>query len=170
MRRTELHRGLNLGDAQNLRDLWQCAPSPRSIITSPPYLDMHDYGNASQIGFRGQSVRNYLEQMARPRGLLMLRLASASTAALLKAAEVSRSDLEFWWSPLGTDLGLWDSPSDIELFSDLWADVEAAKDTAAANISNLGGTSSIRDVANILTRDMSLTQFSRAPMWLLGLK
>lgn len=61
----ELHRGLNLGDAQNLRDLWKHAPSPRSIITSPPYLDMHDYGNASQIGFRGQSVRNYLEQMAR---------------------------------------------------------------------------------------------------------
>lgn len=104
------------------------------------------------------------------RGLLMLRLASASTAALLKAAEISRSDIEFWWSPLGTDLGLWDNPSDIALFSDLWADVEAAKDTAEANMSSLGGASSIRDVASILTSDMSLTQFSRAPMWLLGLK
>ena len=64
MGRASITRGLNVGDALRLRDLWQDAPPPRSIITSPPYLDMHDYGNASQIGTRGQSVEDYLDQMA----------------------------------------------------------------------------------------------------------
>ena len=64
MERSEIRRGLNIGDALKLGDLWQDVPPPRSIITSPPYLDMHDYGNASQIGTRGQAFDDYLEQMA----------------------------------------------------------------------------------------------------------
>ena len=64
MERSEIRRGLNIGDALKLGDLWQDVPPPRSIITSPPYLDMHDYGNASQIGTRNQRFDEYLEQMA----------------------------------------------------------------------------------------------------------
>ena len=63
MKQSELQRGLNVGDAQELLNLWEGLPPPRSIITSPPYLDMHDYGNTSQIGVRGQSVQDYLVQM-----------------------------------------------------------------------------------------------------------
>ena len=59
-----LRPGLSVGDAQKLLDLWGNVPSARSIITSPPYLDMHDYGNASRIGFRGQDLGDYLDQMA----------------------------------------------------------------------------------------------------------
>ena len=102
------------------------------------------------------------------RSLLMLRLASASTASLLTRAEVSKSDLEFWWSVAGTDLGLWDAPTDIETFADLWIDVAEAKDDADENIS-IEGISSVRSVISILSREAPLTQFSRAPMWLLGL-
>ena len=58
-----LHRGLNIADTLELPDLWRGVPPPRSIITSPPYLDMHDYGNGSQIGLRGQSLDQYLDQM-----------------------------------------------------------------------------------------------------------
>lgn len=58
-----LRRGLNVADAQDLLSLWGNLPPPQSIITSPPYLDMHDYGNSSQIGIRGQGVENYLIQM-----------------------------------------------------------------------------------------------------------
>ncbi len=65
MERSALRRGLNIGDALKLGDLWQGAPPPSSIITSPPYLDMHDYGNASQIGTRGQPFDDYLAQVAR---------------------------------------------------------------------------------------------------------
>ena len=65
MKQMELQRGLNVGDAQEILNLWSGLPPPRSIITSPPYLDMHNYGNASQIGMRGQTVEDYLTQMSR---------------------------------------------------------------------------------------------------------
>ena len=63
MERRALQRGLNIGDALELSDLWRGLPPPRSIVTSPPYLDMHNYGNRSQIGVRGQGLHDYLEQM-----------------------------------------------------------------------------------------------------------
>ena len=127
--------------------------------------------SASRI-FREAEISTFQRRAATPilaRALLMLRLASASTASLLAAADVSRSDLEFWWSPLGTDLGFWDSPADIDAFSDLWADISEAKEEAHAQISSIQGDRSVRTVSAILARDVSLTQFSRAPMWLLGL-
>ena len=61
----ELQPGLNVADATKLRSMWATLPRPQSIITSPPYLDMHDYGNSSQIGIRGQSTEEYLNQMCR---------------------------------------------------------------------------------------------------------
>ena len=63
MSQQAISRGQNVGDALCLRHLWGNLPSPRSIITSPPYLDMHDYGNSSLIGFRGQSVEDYANQV-----------------------------------------------------------------------------------------------------------
>ena len=65
MKQSKLQRGLNVRDAQGLANLWKGLTPPRSVITSPPYLDMHDYGNASQIGARGQSVEDYLIQMSK---------------------------------------------------------------------------------------------------------
>ena len=103
------------------------------------------------------------------RSLLMLRLASASTASLLNAADVSKQDLEFWWSPMGTDLGWWDSSSEVETFSDLWADVAEARDDASADMTTVSGEGSVRIVADYINQDVAITQFSRAPMWLLGL-
>ena len=58
-----LNRGLNLADATGLLGLWTRMPAPRSVITSPPYLDMHDYGSPAQIGVRGQKIEGYLDQM-----------------------------------------------------------------------------------------------------------
>ncbi len=148
-------------------------PHLHEALKSPRPSATAIFREAKKANPRAASKKNNPGASSAPilaRALLMLRLASASTGALLKAAEISRSDVEFWWSPLGTDLGLWDNPSNITHFTDLWADVQAAIETAEVNISSLGGASSIRDVASILTRDMSLTQFSRAPMWLLGLK
>lgn len=142
--------------------------------------DMHaltyealDTGSESAVAiFRDAKISNIQGKASTPilaRGLLMLRLASASTASLLAAAEVSKSDLEFWWSPMGTDMGLWDTTSSIETFADLWIDVAEAKNEVDARISALQGAVSVRSVSGILAHDVSLTQFSRAPMWLLGL-
>ena len=122
--------------------------------------------------FRNAEIEDFQGKAATPilaRALLMLRLASASTASLLATASVSKSDLAFWWSPLGTDLGFWDSPDDIEVFSDLWIDVGEAKEEAHTRLSAMRGQPSVRPVAQVLARDVSLTQFSRAQMWLLGL-
>ena len=104
------------------------------------------------------------------RSLLMLRLASAYTSAFLSAAHVSKADLEFWWAPLGKDLGLWDNADDVVEFADLWADVEDAKVEVEAQVSAPSSTGTVREVAMILNRDVSLTQFARASMWLLGLE
>ena len=65
MKRSRLQRGLNVGDARKLLELWKGLSPPRSIVTSPPYLDMHNYRNTSQIGVRGQGVEDYLVQMSR---------------------------------------------------------------------------------------------------------
>ena len=103
------------------------------------------------------------------RALLMLRLASARAAHLLAAADVSKADLKFWWLPWGTDLGLWDDLEDDD-FLNLWSDVSAAWEEADELISALPTESSVRTVSDILSRDMTLTQFSRAPLWLLRLE
>ena len=102
------------------------------------------------------------------RALLMLRLASARISKLLSAAGVSRTDLKFWWLPLGTDMGLWHEQDD-EDFLELWTDVGDAKDRAEDLISALPVGSSVRAVSEILSRDLNITQFSRAPLWLLDL-
>ncbi len=81
MRQPALKRGLNVGNAQDLLSLWKGLPPPRSIITSPPYLDMHDYGNASKIGARGQGVEDYL--------ILMSQL-------FRDCHQVSAADATFW--------------------------------------------------------------------------
>ena len=103
------------------------------------------------------------------RGLLMLRLASASVAGLLSAAAVTKQDLAFWWESFGTDLGLWVSPTEIEMFSDLWVDVADAIDEAETDVLAMNDHASVHAVSGILSRELPLTQFSRAPMWLLGL-
>ena len=76
-----LPRGMNVADALELGDLWKTMPAPRSIITSPPYLDMHDYGNASQIGVRDQSLDAYLIQM---------------TGLLWDCHEIATADATLW--------------------------------------------------------------------------
>ena len=122
--------------------------------------------------FREADIGNVQGKAVTPilaRSLLLLRLASASTASLFAAAGISKADLEFWWSPLGSDLGLWDDPADIESFSDLWTDVDDAKEEAHSRLSVLSSEPSVKTVATILAQNASLTQFSRAPMWLLGL-
>ena len=104
------------------------------------------------------------------RALLMLRIASARAAKLLSEADVSRSDLEFWWAPLGTDLGLWEAPGDVESFADLWADVEdALADEKIRSVPDRPDASP-RLVSGILAPHVALTQFSRAGLWLLDLK
>ena len=55
--------GLRLGDARNLQQRFSSLSGRfQSIITSPPYFDMQDYGVASQIGW-GQTLKDYLADL-----------------------------------------------------------------------------------------------------------
>ena len=121
--------------------------------------------------FKAAAIEDFQGKPATPilaRALLMLRLASARAASLLAAASISREDLKFWWLPMGTDLGWWDVPEEDELLN-IWGDVSAAWEEAEDRLDGIPGESSVQFVSGILSRDVSLTQFSRAPLWLLGL-
>ena len=133
----------------------------------------HDAPNFTEI-FANAAIESAPGPAATPvlaRALLMLRLASAGVAAFLSTAPVTKADLEFWWMPFGVDLGLWASPpEDTDELSDLWADVERAIEDAEGAVSQVpDGEDSVHAISAILSRDPRLTQFSRAPLWLLGL-
>ena len=156
----------------NYTSFCQAVESLEGKMSSLTYQALTTPSESATAIFDSAGTDNARRKTATPilaRSLLMLRLASASIASLLKTANVSKSDLEFWWSPLGTDLGLWESPADIDTFTDLWANVAEAKDEADVRLSSIQNELSVRTVANVLSQDVSLTQFSRASMWLLGL-
>ena len=103
------------------------------------------------------------------RAFLLLRLASASTASMLRETAVTKEDLEFWWGAYARDIGLWSDVPNVDSFSELWLDVSDAIDEAEDRVSALLGSTSVHGVSQILLENPPLTQFSRAPLWLLDL-
>ena len=103
------------------------------------------------------------------RALLMLRLASATTASLLLEAGLTKPDLRFWWGALGDDLGFWANADEIDQFADLWDDVRDAIGEAEIRLSAKPQQPSVQFIAECLTGNNFLTQFTRAPLWLLNL-
>lgn len=70
------------------------------------------------------SERHHIQVMSR--ALLMLRMASGVVKQLLENAGVGKDDIEFWWKPFGTGIGLWPSNNEPEDFIELWVDVQGA--------------------------------------------
>ena len=60
------------------------------------------------------------------RAMLLLRVATGACSVLLGSTGFGRDELEFWWSSLGEERGLWDPGDEPDAFTDLWADIEAA--------------------------------------------
>lgn len=58
------------------------------------------------------------------RGALLLRLATGSTSAMLRGANIGAPDLEFWWKEFGVQRGLWKAGSSPVQVADAWADIE----------------------------------------------
>ena len=146
--------------------------SLRGDMSYPLYLAVSSDVPSAVAIFASARAQDAPGRAATPvlaRALLMLRLASASVAGLLSAAAVTKQDLAFWWESFGNDLGLWASPAEIEMFSDLWVDVAEAIYEAETDVLAIDDPASVHAVSGILSRELPLTQFSRAPMWLLGL-
>jgi hypothetical protein len=68
--------------------------------------------------------RQHLQMISR--AALLLRVATAASSRLLKETNVSGADVEFWWSAMGEERGLWMSTQQPTNFTDLWADADAA--------------------------------------------
>ena len=102
------------------------------------------------------------------RATLLLRIANGVCARRLDNARVTKEDLHFWWTRFGEDAGLWPDGTELESFSDLWAEVDDARvDTETA----LGANSSpktMAEISQIFGRSVAITQYSRVPLWLLG--
>ena len=101
------------------------------------------------------------------RALLLLRLASARCAQMLDVAGIGAEELRFWWNPLGTDLGWWDSESAVEYLVDLWDEVSGQVGKVRA-LKRHYSAGSPRVIYGATADGVALTQFSRAAMWLFG--
>lgn len=60
------------------------------------------------------------------RAALLLRVATGACAKLIVDTGFRHDDLEFWWSRLGEDRGLWENGYGDTDFRNLWADIEQA--------------------------------------------
>jgi hypothetical protein len=68
--------------------------------------------------------RQHLQMISR--AALLLRVATAANSRLMREAQVSSADVEFWWSAMGEERGLWMKTKRPTNLADLWADVDAA--------------------------------------------
>ena len=62
------------------------------------------------------------------RSVLLLRVASGATSALLKRSGYDANSISFWWMNLGQSRGFWNTAPDADNLADLWADVDTALD------------------------------------------
>ena len=67
-------------------------------------------------------------------------------------------------------MGFWARTDDVDAFSDLWTEVAEGIDNTRGRIAATGDTASVHAVAGVIASEVSLTQFSRVPLWLLGLE
>lgn len=102
------------------------------------------------------------------RATLLLRLANGLCAQQLKASNIGKDDIRFWWARLGADGGMWSDESEVDPFSNLWAEVNEALAETQMTVEQGEGEKTVREIAPLLARSMALSQFTRAPFWLLG--
>ena len=102
------------------------------------------------------------------RATLLLRIANGVCAQRLANAQVTRQDLEFWWTRVGEDEGLWSRGTEPEPFADLWAEVNDAIDDTETALASISTPREMSKISEILSQGVSLTQYSRAALWLLG--
>ena len=105
------------------------------------------------------------------RAILLLRLASAACNDFIQETEIDGTDVEFWWSNIGKDIGLWESSIIYGPMTDLWADVEIALETVETWIDqNRSSTVGARKARREIPFDLwQLEKFQLAGLWAIGL-
>ena len=103
------------------------------------------------------------------RATLLLRIASGVCARRLTRAGVTLQEMRFWWTRFGEDAGLWSDDIDLDSFADLlWPDVVSDIEDCERELDYMDSISTVYDLGQILGPRIALTQFTRAPLWLLG--
>jgi hypothetical protein len=83
-------------------------------------IDVHD---ASLFRFSREASDDTSHLAIISRATLLLRIATGSTAELVRGANLSADSMSFWWDVVGHGRGLWERHRDKESLLDLWADV-----------------------------------------------
>ena len=102
------------------------------------------------------------------RATLLLRIANGVCAQRLATAEVTKKKLQFWLTRFGEDSGLWSNETEPESFADLWEEVGYALGNVEEALESESPPRTMEKLTPILGRNVALTQFSRVPLWLLG--
>lgn len=105
------------------------------------------------------------------RAILLLRLASAACNDFMQKSGIDGTDVEFWWSDIGKDIGLWESSTIYGPMTDLWADVEIALETVETwTDQNRSSTAGTRQARRDIPFDLwQLEKFQLAGLWAIGL-
>ena len=105
------------------------------------------------------------------RATLLLRIASGVCGRRLTKAGVTQQEMKFWWSRFGEDGGLWSNIATLDSFAELlWPEVVSDIEDCERALDGMDSTGTINDLGQILGPRMALTQFTRAPLWLLGVE
>lgn len=113
--------------------------------------------------------RHHLQIISR--AALLLRVATGACQELLKGSSFGRTELEFWWRPLGNTRGLWDEGDEPMNFTDLWEDIDMAiQDLDNWETTNNNQNTCYSNWRRELAHQISLMgEHERIALWGLGL-
>lgn len=113
--------------------------------------------------------RHHLQVLSR--AAMLLRVATGACAELLRSGPFGRTDLEFWWKPLGEERGLWAPDNEPTDLTELWRDInDAIEDIQQWEVTNGGAPVSHAQWRRDLAHQISVTgECERIALWGLGL-
>lgn len=110
-------RGVTPGELNS--DQWDRFLNYADLTTTPQVL-------VDAAGTLGPDDPHHSRQVL-ARALLLLRVATGANQELVEALPLfNRKELQFWWSRMGEERGLWSAANPPTMFSDLWTDVADA--------------------------------------------
>jgi hypothetical protein len=113
--------------------------------------------------------RHHLQVLSR--AALLLRVATGACAQLLQSGSVGRTELEFWWKPLGEERGFLEPGDELVDLTELWGDIQASvEDLFDWEVRNGKAMASYSKWRQDLPRQISIIgECERIALWGLGL-
>lgn len=104
------------------------------------------------------------------RALFLLRICSLFCQDYIHDnINITKDNLEFWWSNIGINAGLWKSSSEVTLFKDLWEDIRILLDDIDEILLNQNPFNPYSFQENNKIPINKLSSFERISLWSIGL-